>query len=70
MARTAPGSAGSAPRTTWPLVQPVGGIDTANAIPGAELRIIPGMGHDLPPGLYDIFVDAILAAATRAKTTA
>ncbi|WP_430423589.1 alpha/beta fold hydrolase [Phenylobacterium sp.] len=52
-----------------PLVQPVGGIDTANAIPGAELRIIPGMGHDLPPGLYDIFVDAILAAATRAKTT-
>lgn len=53
-----------------PLVQPVGGIETANAIPGAELRIIPGMGHDLPPGLYDIFVDAILAAATRAKTTA
>ena len=28
------------------------------AIPGAELRIIPGMGHDLPPGLYDTFVDA------------
>ena len=53
-----------------PLVQPVGGIETTNAIPGAELRIIPGMGHDLPPGLYDIFVDAILAAATRAKTTA
>ncbi len=53
-----------------PLVQPVGGIDTANAIPGAELRIIPGMGHDLPPGLYDIFVDAILAAATRAKANA
>lgn len=53
-----------------PLVQPVGGVDTANAIPGAELRIIPGMGHDLPPGLYDIFVDAILAAATRAKTNA
>ena len=53
-----------------PLVQPVGGVETANAIPGAELRIIPGMGHDLPPGLYDIFVDAILAAATRAKTTA
>lgn len=53
-----------------PLVQPVGGVETANAIPGAELRIIPGLGHDLPPGLYDIFVDAILAAATRAKTTA
>jgi pimeloyl-ACP methyl ester carboxylesterase len=53
-----------------PLVQPVGGIDTAAAIPGAELRIIPGMGHDLPPGLYDFFVDAICAAAARAKTTA
>jgi pimeloyl-ACP methyl ester carboxylesterase len=53
-----------------PLVQPVGGIQTADAIPGAELRIIPGMGHDLPPGLYDTFVDAICAAAARAKTTA
>ena len=53
-----------------PLVQPVGGIDTANATPGAELRIIPGMGHDLPPGLYDTFIDAICAAATKAKTTA
>lgn len=53
-----------------PLVQPIGGEQTAAAIPGAELRIIPGMGHDLPPGLYDIFVDAILAAATRAKANA
>jgi len=53
-----------------PLIQPVGGIQTADAIPGAELRIIPGMGHDLPPALYDIFVDAICAAAARAKTTA
>lgn len=51
-----------------PLVQPVGGIETANAIPGAELRIIPGMGHDLPPGLYDTVVDAICAAAAKAKT--
>lgn len=53
-----------------PLVQPIGGEQTAAAIPGAELRIIPGMGHDLPPGLSDIFVDAILAAATRAKANA
>ena len=52
-----------------PLVQPVGGIATAEAIPGAELRMIPGMGHDLPPGLHDIFLDAILAAARRAKAT-
>jgi pimeloyl-ACP methyl ester carboxylesterase len=53
-----------------PLVQPVGGIDTAAAIPCADLRIIPGMGHDLPPGLHDIFADAICAAAARAKTNA
>lgn len=53
-----------------PLVQPIGGVSTAEAIPGAELRMIPGMGHDLPPGLYDIFVDAICAAAARAKANA
>lgn len=53
-----------------PLVQPVGGIETAAAVPGAELRMIPGMGHDLPPGLYDTVIDAIVAAATRAKTNA
>lgn len=52
-----------------PLLMPVGGEATAAAIPGAELRIVPGMGHDLPPSLYDIFVDAITAAASRAKTT-
>lgn len=53
-----------------PLLMKVGGEATAAAIPGAELRIIPGMGHDLPPGLYDIFVEAITAAAERAKTKA
>ncbi|MBS0360959.1 MAG: alpha/beta hydrolase [Proteobacteria bacterium] len=53
-----------------PLLMKVGGEATAAAIPGAELRIIPGMGHDLPPGLYDIFVDAITAAAQRARITA
>jgi pimeloyl-ACP methyl ester carboxylesterase len=51
-----------------PLVQLRDGEATAAAIPGAELRVVPGMGHDLPPGLYDTFVDAILAAAARAGT--
>ena len=50
-----------------PLVQPIGGETTAAAIPGAELRMIPGMGHDMPPGLYDIFLDAILSAVRRAE---
>ncbi|MGZ6017894.1 MAG: alpha/beta fold hydrolase [Phenylobacterium sp.] len=53
-----------------PLLMKIGGEATAAAITGAELRIIPGMGHDLPPGLYDVFVDAITAAASRAKATA
>jgi pimeloyl-ACP methyl ester carboxylesterase len=53
-----------------PLLMKVGGEATAAAIAGAELRIIPGMGHDLPPGLYDIFSDAITAAAQRAEANA
>jgi pimeloyl-ACP methyl ester carboxylesterase len=53
-----------------PLVQPIGGESTAAAVPGAELRMIPGMGHDVPPALYDIVIDAICAAAARAKTNA
>ena len=53
-----------------PLVMPVGGEFTAAAIPGAELRMIPGMGHDLPPGLYDTIIEAIVAAASRAKQAA
>lgn len=51
-----------------PLVPPIGGKATAAAIPGADLRMIPGMGHDLPPGLYDIFLDAILSAASRGSS--
>ena len=53
-----------------PLLPKVGGEATAAAIPGAELRIVPGMGHDLPPGLHDTFVEAIAAAAARAKVGA
>jgi pimeloyl-ACP methyl ester carboxylesterase len=49
-----------------PLVRLVGGEATAAAIPGAELRVIRGMGHDVPPALYDTFIDAILAAVDRA----
>ena len=56
--------------TDDPLVQPIGGETTAAAIPGAELRMIPGMGHDLPPALYDTFVDAILSAVARARPSA
>ncbi|MDP1618284.1 alpha/beta fold hydrolase [Phenylobacterium sp.] len=50
-----------------PLIPKAGGEATARAIPGAELRIIPGMGHDLPEALYDTIIDAIVAAADRAR---
>lgn len=53
-----------------PLVPLAGGKATAAAIPGAELRVIEGMGHDLPPALYDIVADAILSAAARAGADA
>lgn len=53
-----------------PLVPVAGGRDTAASIPGAELRIVPGMGHDLPPALYDTFVDAILRSVERARAPA
>ena len=49
-----------------PLVPVAGGRDTAANIPGAELRVIDGMGHDLPPALYATFVDAISRAVERA----
>jgi pimeloyl-ACP methyl ester carboxylesterase len=50
-----------------PLVPVECGIDTARHIPGAELRIVPGMGHDFPLGLVRTMADAIAAAAARAR---
>ncbi len=53
-----------------PLVPVQGGHDTAENIPGAELVVIPGMGHDLPPVLYDTLIDAIVSVAERSKAPA
>ena len=50
-----------------PLVPVAGGRDTAANIKGAELRVIPGMGHDLPPALYATFVETIERAVARAR---
>jgi len=49
-----------------PLVPVEGGKDTAATIPGAELRIVPGMGHDFPLGLVETFADAVSSVAARA----
>jgi pimeloyl-ACP methyl ester carboxylesterase len=48
-----------------PLIRPVGGRATARAIPGSHLRLIEGMGHDLPRELWPTFVDEIAATAAR-----
>jgi pimeloyl-ACP methyl ester carboxylesterase len=53
-----------------PLITVSGGEATARAMPGAELVVIPGMGHDLPPGVWDRIIDAITANAERAHTGA
>ncbi len=53
-----------------PLVPLEGGRDTAANIKGAELVIIPGMGHDLPVALYDAIGDAVSRVAERARVTA
>ncbi|WP_232211568.1 alpha/beta fold hydrolase [Nocardioides sp. CF8] len=47
------------------MVHVSGGRATASAIPGAELILIDGMGHDLPTDLYDTFVEGIRRTADR-----
>ncbi len=49
------------------MVHLSGGRATAAAIPGAELLVIEGMGHDLPAARYDVVVDTIERTARRAR---
>ncbi|PJI55828.1 alpha/beta hydrolase [Methylobacterium radiotolerans] len=53
--------------TEDPLFPPACGEDTAAAIPNAEMMLIPGMGHDLPPSLYQTIADAIERTACRSS---
>jgi pimeloyl-ACP methyl ester carboxylesterase len=53
-----------------PLVPVEGGRDTAANIPGAELRLVPGVGHEMPAAVQDQFVGGILAAVARSKVSA
>ena len=50
-----------------PLVAPSGGRATARAIPGADLLMVPGMGHDLPRAAWPTLIDAIAGHALRAE---
>jgi pimeloyl-ACP methyl ester carboxylesterase len=53
--------------TRDPLVRPASGRALAKAIPGARLELIEGMGHDLPPGLWERVADLLAENARRAS---
>jgi pimeloyl-ACP methyl ester carboxylesterase len=49
-----------------PLIGVSGGQATAGAVADSRLLIIPGMGHDLPEGAWQVIADAIAANAASA----
>ncbi len=49
------------------MVHVSGGRATARAIPGAELVVIDGMGHDTPAELFGTFTDVVRRTADRAR---
>ncbi len=51
--------------TDDPLIPVQAGEDTASVIPGAELRLVEGWGHDFPLELVPTFASAINDAASR-----
>lgn len=53
-----------------PLIDVSGGRATAAAIPGADLLLIPDMGHDLPRDTWAPIADAIVANAARSRAVA
>lgn len=50
------------------MVHVSGGRATSHSIPGSELLLIDGMGHDVPRDLHETFVDAIRRTADRATS--
>lgn len=50
-----------------PLIQLPAGEATAAAIPGAELIVVDGMGHDLPRALWPRIADAIAGVVARGE---
>ncbi|MBM6582387.1 alpha/beta hydrolase [Microvirga sp. BT689] len=50
-----------------PLILPACGRDTAASIPNADLMLINGMGHDVPPALDRTVIEAIDRTARRSS---
>jgi len=55
--------------TSDKMVHVSGGRATSRAVPGSELLLVPGMGHDIPVPLHQTFADAIARVASRAEVT-
>jgi pimeloyl-ACP methyl ester carboxylesterase len=53
-----------------PLIPVAAGVETARLVPGAELLLIEGMGHDLPRAVWPRVIDGISALTTRAAPRA
>lgn len=53
--------------TDDPLIAPACGKDTAASIPNADFLLIDGMGHDMPPALYQTIAGEIDRTARRAR---
>lgn len=51
-----------------PLVDVSGGRRTAELVRDAELRILEGMGHDMPPSYWDRIVGGLLDNAARVRS--
>jgi pimeloyl-ACP methyl ester carboxylesterase len=49
------------------MCDPSGGRATAAAIPGAELVLVDGMGHNIPPGLWGRIADHVAAVVRRGE---
>jgi pimeloyl-ACP methyl ester carboxylesterase len=52
-----------------PLVPVTGAHDTHQNVPGAELMIIEGMGHDMPKGAWHQIVEGITSLTHQANAT-
>jgi pimeloyl-ACP methyl ester carboxylesterase len=49
-----------------PLILPIGGLHTAEVVPGANLLLVHDMAHDLPRPLWPLLLDTLLSHTTHA----
>jgi pimeloyl-ACP methyl ester carboxylesterase len=50
-----------------PLIRTACGKDLANIVPGAKLRVIPGMGHSIAEPVWPILLDELTANFAKAR---